>query len=597
MAFDTMTGTTQYYNFARRLSFPSLRTVVFALVLISPAASALAFLLASGDPNSLLDGLLFGFVTLTIPSVISELIVSLFVLEDDPLFKVRRCFALSLSLNAFWVLFLLVAAILTPVADYFPEPAFQLGFVLVLPLRFIIILTLSCHTVYRRMLAALLQPCLCMLAPTILYGFRINQTALAVLAAVVLAPLLAFPLIWSVERRGTSKFNLSSISFFRAFLVNVLEMENRPIEEHLEAVSTPQELTTGVITFQRRNHETTKATLVVSNFHPGPFLNVGSSVLPFLIKEAVERKNGGIAMVPHGVSGHELNVVSQEENQRVIEHILQLRGGAVDEVATSMTRASVGAASATCQCFGNSALVTLTLAPRDMEDIPTEVPTMILQSPWKSDPIIIVDSHNSITNVRPVSREEAQDLVASAEAAIKAAEDAPRISFKVGASADRLEMFRPEDGIGPGGLSVLVVETSGQRVAYITIDGNNLKTGLRERVLSTLKNRGIDDGEVMTTDSHVVSGLIPTRLGYHPVGDGIDESVLIQHLESAVDDALRNLEESKVQWASGAITVKTLGRAMFESITQEIHDSTRFVAGWMSLVLVLPVIVGLFVLR
>ena len=38
---------------------------------------------------------------------------------------------------------------------------------------------------------------------------------------------------------------------------------------------------------------------------------------------------------------------------------------------------------------------------------------------------------------------------------------------------------------------------------------------------------GIDDGEVLTTDTHSVCGMIRSRRGYNIVGEAIDHSKLI----------------------------------------------------------------------
>jgi len=232
-----------------------------------------------------------------------------------------------------------------------------------------------------------------------------------------------------------------------------------------------------------------------------------------------------------------------------------------------------------------------------MEDIPPKVMDAILQSDRRSNPVVIIDSHNSISEMKLMSDQEVRDLGDSGIEAMNEAERMQREPFRIGAAFDRLEMFHPEDGIGPCGLSVLVSEVGDQRVAYVTIDGNNLKAGLREKMIAALMAKGVADGEIMTTDSHMVSGLVVTRLGYYPVGEGVDESLLMERLESAVDRAENDLEEAEVQWSSGAVVVKTLGRSAFENITQEVHNSARFVAGWMLLVFLIPAIFGLLVLR
>ncbi|MFH0848749.1 MAG: DUF2070 family protein [archaeon] len=598
MGFDNTRGSTKYFNIVRRLTFPSLKRVLLGLLIAPPVGCGLSFYLASRTLGGALEGVLFGFAVLTVPSIMSELIVSLFILEGDSLFYPRRCLALSLALDAFWILFLLVGGLSAPVITQFPQTFFFLGFLSVFSLRFIVIFALSGYGVYRKTLAAVIQPLQCLLAPMILFHFEPVRTGVVFGTALVLAPLLTLPLLRHIEKKGMTALGVSPLDFFRAFLSNMLDRKNGPIEEYLEAMSVTQRLTSNVIAFRRKTDASLKASLVVANFHPGPFLNVGSSVLPHLIKKSVENEKGGIVMVPHGVSGHELNIVSQRENQRFVSHLFgQFNTDDASDLSTKMARASIGKASATCQCFGDAALVTLTLSPLDMEDIPTEVSTSILDTSWNSNPVVIVDSHNSITDLRVMTNEETGNLVDSGRKAIETAEQSSKASFKIGVSHDSLDVFSPEDGIGPSGLAILLVQVSEQTVAYVTIDGNNMKSGLRERMLSLLRREGVVDGEIMTTDSHMVSGLVPARLGYYPVGEGLDESLLMKRFESAVEAAKQNLEDAKAEWNSGTIMMKTLGRRAFERITQEVHDSSRFVAGWMSIIILLPVVVGLIILR
>ncbi len=598
MAYDKAQSTTKYYNIVRRLTFPSLRKVTLSLLTIPTAMCGLAYVLASRWFGGVTGGMLFGFVCLAIPSIISEFLVSFFVLEDDPLFSMRRCVALSLLLNVFWSLFLVIGGSAGDAMGRFPEASLLLGFLSVVSLRFLAIFALSSYDSLRKTLAAFVQPSMCLMLAIVLFNVRPRLAGISLLVGFILAPLLSLPLIWRIESKGKRMLRVSPIGFFTSFLINLLEMKNGPIEEYLEKMSYVQEIDSKVVAFQKISDGSMKAALIVSAFHPGPFLNVGSSILPFLIKESVEQRQGGVVSVPHGVSGHELNLVSQRENKRLIDHILDLFStDNLDSKASQMVRTAEGSASATCQRFGNAALVTLTLSPMNMEDIPTKVSTSILQSNWKSDPIVIVDSHNSITEMRVIGEKEAEDLASSAKRAIAASEDMPSVAFRAGASIDNLEVFRREDGIGPSGLCVLLINVADQTVAYVTIDGNNMKTGLREEMLDVLKRKGVTDGEIMTTDSHMVSGLIASRLGYYPVGDHINRSLFIKRFESTIDQARGDLEEVQVRWASGKITAKTLGRSAFEGITQEIRNSSRMVAGWMIIIFLVPAIVGLMIFR
>ncbi len=81
------------------------------------------------------------------------------------------------------------------------------------------------------------------------------------------------------------------------------------------------EIDAAAFAFRKKGSQNVKGMILVSTLHPGPFLNVGSSVLPFLFGSIMQRTFNAVAMVPHGVSGHELNLVSQEQNERVLNWV------------------------------------------------------------------------------------------------------------------------------------------------------------------------------------------------------------------------------------------------------------------------------------
>jgi len=407
-----------------------------------------------------------------------------------------------------------------------------------------------------------------------------------------------YPLLSLIERRGRESIGISVMDLFRAFLTVFLDMKNRPLEDYLEKLGIAGNIAVNVLAFKGRNHSNTKAVIVVSNFHPGPFLNVGSSVLPVLIQDRVEAETGGIVMVPHGVSGHEHNIVSQSENQKIVQHVsgLLARGHRV-VTASRMIRSSAGNASATCQAFGEFNLATLTTSPRDMEDIPIEVSSELHKDPLDPERLALIDSHNCIDELKPMTSQDSQDLVASGRKAMQQVARERQRPFRVGASKLKLTEFTLDQGIGPCGVSAILVETGGSLSGYVTIDGNNMKAGLRDEILDVLKRTGIEEAEVMTTDTHMVSGRVSTKLGYHPVGEAIDRGVLLLRIESAVRHALEDLEDSEAEWNSGNISVKTLGRETFATLTVLIKDMSKLVAYWSVAIALIPVLIGIAFLR
>ena len=140
--------------------------------------------------------------------------------------------------------------------------------------------------------------------------------------------------------------------------------------------------------------------------------------------------------------------------------------------------------------------------------------------------------------------------------------------FKVGAATVVPKEFTVQDGMGPGGISVIVVGVDDQKVAYVTIDGNNMVSGLRDKILSALRELGIDDGEVLTTDTHSVCGMIRSARGYNLVGEAIEHTKLISYIKEATTHALESMEPVEASWRTEVIPdVKVIGEQQITELT------------------------------
>ena len=595
---DPLTKTTKYYNLIRKFSFPSLEKVLAEILITAALGCGAVFWLSTFAIREFIFGCLIGALVFGLPSIFVETALWRLVLKNDPLFHLRRCLALSLVTNVVWMAFLLMGSIVSKTGQDFLQKPFLLGMLCAYSLRSLVIFSLSSCNPLTKFAATLSQPLACLVIAFLLLRLPLAETVILFLIAVIVSPILLYPLLSLIEKRGKETIGVSVIDLFRAFLTVFLDMKNRPLEDYLEGLGVTANIAVSVLAFKKRNHSKTKAVIVVSNFHPGPFLNVGSSVLPMLIQDRVQAETNGVVMVPHGVSGHEHNIVSQSENQKIVQHVsgLLARGRRV-ATASRMMRSSTGNASATCQAFGEFGLVTMTTSPRDMEDIPLEVSSELHKDLLGLEHLALIDSHNSINELRPMTSQDSQDLIASGRRVMEQAERERQRPFRVGASKLKLTEFTLDQGIGPCGVSVILTETDGSRWGYVTIDGNNMKAGLREEILDVLRPMGINEAEVMTTDTHMVSGRVSTRLGYHPVGEAIDKNTLLLRLESAVRDALEDLEDSEVEWNSGDISAKTLGRETFATLTMLIKDMSKLVAYWSLAIILIPILVGIVFLK
>jgi len=356
---------------------------------------------------------------------------------------------------------------------------------------------------------------------------------------------------------GTSSFRLVG-----AFTASWVVDYNEPLESFLDEIGTETDIRACLLVFEDRETHRPIGALATLGVHPGPFRYVGSSPLPALLKEALEAELGCPAAVPHGLSGHELNLTSRRECEKLILALISalrnLKGPY--EGGSIMVRSEGRGAKASCQLFGPLAFITLTAAPETMEDLPPELESLITKRAQELglEGAMVIDAHNSTDG--PPDRTNLIGRFSST--ALKALEEAvglPRGGLKVGMATVWPAEFSIEEGMGPGGITALAVEAPGQRAIYVVIDGNNMVAGLRERLLSELRALGFHDGEVMTTDTHVVSAQVLTERGYHPVGEAMDWDVLADYVKQVALSALKAMRPAVVRWA----TIEARGLKVF----------------------------------
>jgi putative membrane protein len=283
----------------------------------------------------------------------------------------------------------------------------------------------------------------------------------------------------------------------------------------------------------------------------------------------LEKRSGCVACVPHGLFGHELDLASQGQNLRVVNSVVDAMDfPASGAVASPFITESNGLASACCQIFGNVALLSVTLAPRTTEDMPQELGLSIRKRANELGlaSCTVVNAHNSIDGMNGMP-EILGSLQAVAASCLRKAASAPRLPFEVGACAVFPE-FSLRDGMGYGGITVVTSRVRSQTAAYVVIDGNNIVSGLREKILSALRPLGVDIGEVFTTDTHSVSGLILGRRGYHPIGEVMPHEKLIDCVRQATIAALADMKRAEVGCRTISVSnVKVIGRDRLESLS------------------------------
>jgi putative membrane protein len=286
--------------------------------------------------------------------------------------------------------------------------------------------------------------------------------------------------------------------------------------------------------------------------------------------ERVARRAEGLAFPPHATAGHDFNLVTERE----VDTILDTADTAYERIefgeqASESVRADAGEATMLGQAFGDDALLVSSYAPNFADDVEYAVGLSAATEARTAglDDVLLVDAHNSndglsgpdLGHVTPGSQ-RSFDMITAASEAGEALSDADRGDLRLGTAWDATP-WEPEEGIGPLGIRVAVTEVGDTTTAYVLVDGNNMEPGLRDRILDALPDR-IDDGEAMTTDTHIVN----TVEADNQVGAALPEEELVALVRELTDEALVDLEPVSGGMASERCEVTVFGNDRTETL-------------------------------
>ncbi|MEK6920011.1 MAG: DUF2070 family protein, partial [Thermoproteota archaeon] len=372
-------GTVGAFNFIRRVAFPSTTDVVSIFCTLV----SLSTLIALPSVGLSLSSIVWLTAAIIIgPALVGELLNAVILLRGDPVLNFRRL--MGLELLSWWAL-----VILLPVSTFVGMAignrgiwvdGLLLALAISLPIRSLTIFAISSLPQWRKVVAATLVP----VATVAAYAFLSTSLGISsggimlasfgvLFSGLVLSIVSVSWLIQHVEKAGSPSIGDSPMGLFRAFLQHWLKKEARPLEERLAALGSMGGIQTSILAFSSIQ-KIPKGCIVVSNFHPGPYRDLGSGGLASTLKSALESAVGGVAMVPHGITNHEYNIISRNDiNEMLHQTQMHYPSGPNALTASRLVSEDFEGAMASVQLFGNTVLLTLTLAPQDMEDIPVEV--------------------------------------------------------------------------------------------------------------------------------------------------------------------------------------------------------------------------------
>lgn len=566
-------------HYSSMFFLPSLKKAVAGLALICVGIVGLSTFTLFQSIEGLSASLFLGIALLGV-SLAFDYVVSEFVLRDDPIYTPRRTAALSLFGWVLWGFFILLGVVLGAAFNFlWWVKMCLLGFAALLTLRSVVFLATSSEPPLRCFIASFVQPFSCIGVFFLFWWILIGNVALQFWPFLVVSPLAAFVsaylFIFILDQLGQGRYGMPAMPLFRAFMLNWVVGLNEPIEEFLTKLGENADVEASLLKFDSSKP---KASMIVPLVHPGPFKNIGSSLLPSMLKFEFERQLGCVTCVPLGILGHELDLSSQTQNRRVIAEIINsARFEATEGKATPFVKVVEGYVTASCQLFGRTVLLSFSLSPKTTEDLPQELGQIVREQVEKLglECGLVVNTHNCLEDEVSIETPlgTLQDVSLKC---LREAVSSPSYPFEVGSATVFPKEFTLTDGMGSGGITAIVIKVAERKTAYIVIDGNNMVVGLREKILQNLNAIGFDDCEVFTTDTHAVSAVVLGRRGYHAVGEAMDHALLINRIQQAAKAADNNLEPGKAGCRRLIVPgVRMIGKARLESLSTLVDEALQ----------------------
>lgn len=498
------------------------------------------------------------FITLTylIPLALVTLLVLFLVekalLADYYVATIRRLMAISYVANGCWValsLLGLASSLLLPKSF---AALFILGFFVAVAFRLLIFVSAVCGGSLKGVVTAVLQPvALIILFYLVVPTLIIGNLMPFILGSIFIASVGIY--LVAVDKASGNK-TLKALRMLRAFLEAWAADRPDLLERIIEERSEEAQIKTYLLTFSTNQ---TNPAIVVSDVHPGPFANVGSSNITFEMQKWLSHNFAPLIL--HSFSSHNLNLPSKKNVELLLKSLNDLKSVSSSKVCTEFQTETYGKATVSGIAFDKTALLTITLAPEGMEDFPRYVSDRIRSAAAELgfEELVIVDAHNSQGETNSAS--EFNDVVEASKKLLVKLNASPKHHFRVGFSHSSEFNFSFKRDVGDGGIGALLFEVAGKRFLLVGVDANNAVRGLRDKLVNEVEVDGVKVIEICTSDTHSTSGKARSPIGYSPLGELTDISEIIDVVKALAKRAEERLAEATVTTHLAYAQVKVMG--------------------------------------
>jgi len=433
------------------------------------------------------------------------------LIDPKSISSLRRILGLLIVSTAIWLIAVLVAVPVTFALKNALANEFMFGAFLAWSFELTVINGVFLRSLGQSLVISAIHP-----IPIVLAAVLLSPSAsLAIPVPGVVAILMILVFLVSINRLKT-KNGIHSLEVLRAFLKTWVVKDPSELETFFSAYAKKDTVSTDVLIAQARDKKTA---LVVPGVHPGPFAPVGSYNVSELIHDDL-KKSGAAAVVLHGTGGHERNVPANNLAKEYAETITKF----VNEqkvtgrpLMRGPQRSTIGITRVTTLVFGHQALTIVSNAPYLSDDLD---PVAIAGASGAADDLglrlTVVDAHNSVDG-----KEAPQETIPREEwlRIFNQALRLPETEFKIGVATSNDTDFQHGSDISDGGISVVVLASEKSKHALVSVDSNNAKSGLREKVEEEIRNHGMEFLDLCTSDTHKLAARNRTSRGYFALGE------------------------------------------------------------------------------
>jgi putative membrane protein len=383
--------------------------------------------------------------------------------------------------------------------------------------------------------------------------------------------LVGMGVLWAfmADRAGRPEIK-STFEVLQAFLAAWTEKDGSRFERIAEEKADEKPVSTFMMKFSLDNSN--GYSLVIPEVHPGPFLSVGGSNLPYVLYNAFS----GRAMVLHGVSDHALNIPSKEELDRYLKGLKSARKLSSHSRCSMPVRVEDGHCSVTGIKFANVCMLILSMSPKGMEDVPKSVLFELTEYSKKLgfDSLLLIDSHNAMGI--SLDTQQTEMLLRTAERCLNKLVSATEYPFRAGyANIKDITLGASfQEDLGESGLAVLALCIENRWNLLCWADSNNMKNGLREELLQKLKSQDRHIVEICTSDTHSTSGK-RTKNGYFALGELSKEQSIIEAFQALSLRAMEVAESSSLELYSSISSIKVMGSKQLDDYSSALDRSMR----------------------